>query len=180
MISSPLEALFSSFAESSDQKNLGVMGIVVFGRSYSEAPSFHGALSCEPRKSPLRPGFCLSPLPFSSTGFHLGPAQVWLPVQPDAGIPQCSGMVQELGINMLLALRSDEDDDLSAWLQAEASGTRNEEGVGSLEDQHAALNMKGKERFYDHQGHFSKRGTSACSGLKQVNAKRQPDKSLLR
>lgn len=80
---------------------------------------------------------------------------------------------------MLLALRSDEEDDLSAWLQEEAPGTGNKEGVGSLEEQCTALNMKGKEHFYDHQGHFSKRGTSACSGLKQVNARRQPDKSLL-
>lgn len=57
---------------------------------------------------------------------------------------------------MFLALRSSEDDDLSAWLQAEAPGTWNKEGVGSLEEQHAALNTKGKEHFHDHQGHFSK------------------------
>lgn len=55
---------------------------------------------------------------------------------------------------MFLALRSNED--LSAWLQADASGTGNKEGVGSLEEQHAALNTKGKEHFHDHQGHFSK------------------------
>lgn len=41
-----------------------------------------------------------------------------------------------------------------------------------------ALNMKGKEHFYV-QGHFSKWGTSACSGLKQVNTKIQLDESLL-
>lgn len=90
-------------------------------------------------------------------------------------------MVQELGTNMLLALQSDEDNDLSVCLQAEASGTENKNGVGSLEEQHTvrAMNMKGKERFYAQQSHFSKRGTSASSGLKQVNTKRQPDKSLL-
>lgn len=80
---------------------------------------------------------------------------------------------------MLLALQSDEEDDLSAWLQKEAPGTGNREGVGSLEEQCTALKMKGEERFYDRRGHFSKRGTSACSGLKQANARGQPDESLL-
>lgn len=49
-------------------------------------------------------------------------------------------MVQDLGTNMFFALRSNED--LSAWLQAEAPATGNKEGVGSLEEQHAALNTK--------------------------------------
>lgn len=49
---------------SSHKENLGVIGGVVFGRSYSEAPLFHSVLSCEPRKSLLRFGFCLSPSPF--------------------------------------------------------------------------------------------------------------------
>lgn len=80
---------------------------------------------------------------------------------------------------MLLALRSDEDDDLLARLQEEVQGTGNKEGAGSLGEQCTALNMKGKEHSYDHQGRFSKRGTSACSGLKQVNARRQAGKSLL-
>lgn len=89
--------------------------------------------------------FASVPLPFSSIGFHLGPAQVCLPVRPDADIPQCSGTVQELGTNMFLALWNDEDDGLSAWLQAEAPGTGNKEGVGSLGEQCVAQNMKGKE-----------------------------------
>jgi len=87
----------------------------------------------------------------------------------------------ELGTNTLLDLWSDEDNDPSAGPQAEAPGTgnRNVRVQPKSEERWAALNMKGEEHLHEHQGHFNKRGTSSRSGLKQVNARRQPDKSLL-
>lgn len=155
------------------------MGVVVFGRSYSEASSFHGASSCEPRQSFVRPGFCLSPSPFF---------QHWLSFGTSPSLATCPERCWHTLVLWHGAGAGNQHapcpmERWREWPLGMAAGkapcTGNEEGVGSMEEQCTALNMKGKEHFCDHQGHFSKRVTSACSGLKQVNARRQPDQSLL-
>lgn len=111
----------------------GVMAVVVCGRCYSEAPSPYSARSHEPRESPLRRRFRGSSLAFFQ---HLA----WPPLWTDGGTPQCFGMLLRPEPSTLLALHNKKDD-------GEAAGMVNSEGVGSLEEQHAALNAAGEEPF---------------------------------
>lgn len=76
---------------SSHKENLGVIGGVVFGRSYSEVPSFHSVFSREPRKSLLRLGFCLSPSPFFQHWLTFGTSPSYLSSQMVAYLSALAG-----------------------------------------------------------------------------------------
>lgn len=128
-------------------------------------------------KAPWALDFVSVPLPFSSTCF------IWNQPQPGYLTRQMlayfSALVWSWSWEQKCSLPCGEMKMMTSQHSWRKRGTENKEDVGSLEEQWTALNMKGMEHFYDHQGHFSKRGTSSCHVLKQVNARRQPGKSLL-